>query len=453
MARYRAVPLAVLVPQAFLAVAWIRSAVGHAFEDDWWTGEQILKFVEECGELGLPFYAFLAELILQPLAPLFAVVVVVAQAGLGALLLGNIQPRATALASIFLSANFVMGGQVNPSVFYIIMALVVLFRSIDDGPSLAGWRTFSWQSLVLLVLVVLLCGPFVRTMHPIEVIDDPAIVLITVAAIFAATTWTVYLRLIWFPQPAMSGTAVLGIDPQLTVAGRQAADSVASELKAIALQVGELAGRLSDGEHVEQAELMEDETQSENKLEALSAQDESGEDEAAEDETLQGGDLADVVLPADEPEVEAQVEEDVSVEEIDSEDELEDNSAVGHEGLEPDDGLVIIDREELHRGEDCWFSVRCHFQLSANTYEERITIWRSVEFEDALESAEAEARRYAADRGGRYLEACDGYRMTEPELMGDSGQPIYSLVRTSTLAPAAYLRQFFFTGAEQSIYA
>ncbi len=437
MARFSDVPLAVLIPQVFLAIAWIRSAVAHSFESDWWNGEQIQTFAEESGELGLPFYAFLAELILAPLASVFAVVVVAAQALLGLLLLVNVRPRVTALASIFLSTNFIMGGHVNPSVFYIISALAVLSLGIDTRPPAKSWKTLSKQATVLLVLVVLLCAPFIRTMHPVDVIDDPAIVLITVVAIFAAVSWVVYLRLLWFPDGLL---AIESADE--VVVDRQTAGDVAAELESIALQVGELAGRLSgsmafssDNVEVDDLEVHDD------------VDDDVQSDEVAVDEVV-------LAVQSD--------DDGDSDDDVDSDDEVD---SEGESDPEPEpelvedvaiaDGLVIVDRavsDAESQGEQ-WFSVRCHFQLTPDTYEERITIWRSGEFEEALEMAEQEARKYASERGGRYLESCDGYRMSDPTLIAEPGQQIYSLTRTSSLAPAAYLRQFFFTGAEQSLYA
>ncbi len=459
MASYRAVPLAVLIPQIFLGIAWTRSAIGHIVESDWWTGQQILDFVAECEEFGLPFYSFLAELILKPLATQFAVVVVIAQAALGVLLLANVRPRITTLASIFLSMNFIMGGQVNPSVFYIILALVVLFRAIDARPARQSWKSFSLQSLVLLGLVLLLCGPFVRTLNPVHVIDDPAVVLISVVATFTASSWIVYLRLLWFPQAASSGML-----SESSFDGHEAGANLAHELKSIALQVDALAERLTDAEpeteltagaesesehlEVEEPEVDEPVAEEPEQLELQAEADLETDSELDEHEAEGDPVLEEVVVESEDESVEVErAEADASYGDLPDED-LPDRDLVGEVGAH--DGLVIVDREIA---ESNWFSVRCHFQLSTDTYEERITIWQSGEFEDALEMAEQEARNYAASRGGRYLESCDGYRMSNQALMAEPGQQLYSLVRTSSLAPAAYLRQFFFTGAEQSLYA
>lgn len=51
-----------------------------------------------------------------------------------------------------------------------------------------------------------------------------------------------------------------------------------------------------------------------------------------------------------------------------------------------------------------WYGVRCVFQhgpadIEGTSYEERVTLWRAASFDEAIESAEQEARQYADDLG------------------------------------------------------
>jgi hypothetical protein len=95
-----------------------------------------------------------------------------------------------------------------------------------------------------------------------------------------------------------------------------------------------------------------------------------------------------------------------------------------------------------------WFAVRCVLHhRDRNAYEERITLWQAVDFDQAIAKAEQEAHDYATD-----LETCEytglaqAYQLYDPP--GD-GAEVFSLIRDSHLPPNQYLTAFFDTGAER----
>jgi hypothetical protein len=93
-----------------------------------------------------------------------------------------------------------------------------------------------------------------------------------------------------------------------------------------------------------------------------------------------------------------------------------------------------------------WFGVRCIIQLADGAYEERVTLWRAPDSDEALARAEAEATDYAADNDGRYLGLAQGFELFDEP--GD-GAEVFSLTRVSGLEPDDYLDAFFDTGDEQ----
>lgn len=93
-----------------------------------------------------------------------------------------------------------------------------------------------------------------------------------------------------------------------------------------------------------------------------------------------------------------------------------------------------------------WFGVRCIIQLAGGAYEERVTLWKAPDSDEALARAEAEATDYAADNGGTYLGLAQGFELFDEP--GD-GAEVFSLTRTSALEPDEYLDAFFDTGDEQ----
>lgn len=103
--------------------------------------------------------------------------------------------------------------------------------------------------------------------------------------------------------------------------------------------------------------------------------------------------------------------------------------------------------------EEHWYGVRCHFLFDADSpysYEERITLWRADNAEQAFESAEREAKQYAAQSNGiQYLNSCDSYHLSDSGFAVE-GKEVYSQVRESHLEPDDYLKHFFTTGKENT---
>ena len=72
---------------------------------------------------------------------------------------------------------------VNPSAFYLVMQLTMLFAlSRPVTPTIATRRAVLWMIPATLVL------PFATTLHPRDVIDDPALMLSFLGVATAATT-------------------------------------------------------------------------------------------------------------------------------------------------------------------------------------------------------------------------------------------------------------------------
>ncbi len=102
-----------------------------------------------------------------------------------------------------------------------------------------------------------------------------------------------------------------------------------------------------------------------------------------------------------------------------------------------------------------WFSAKCIFRHiglsddpSKNVYEERIVIVQGRDIHEALEKAEAEARRYATTtKNVEYLGYIIAYDITEKTL--SDGCEVFSLMRESSLSSEEYLNRFHDDGAER----
>jgi hypothetical protein len=96
-----------------------------------------------------------------------------------------------------------------------------------------------------------------------------------------------------------------------------------------------------------------------------------------------------------------------------------------------------------------WVSVRCVFRTmrpEGQSFEERITLWRTPDMDTAIERAETEANAYAAREDVEYLGFAQSYLLYDQPA---DGAEIFSLIRDSSLDPAAYLDAHFDTGGER----
>jgi uncharacterized membrane protein YphA (DoxX/SURF4 family) len=200
----------VLLPlRLFLAAGWLRAGAEKLIDPKWWSGAKLRTFVGAQHDAALPFFRPVMNGLIAPNAQFVAIVVVVTQLLCGlAIAIGK--PLRPALRWVFLmNVVFIMSGKVNPSAFYLVMEIVLLF-AIADGvisvrPSAPSRRTVAaaCASLGLGAAVV----PYIRTIEPAKVIDDPAMMLTFTAFIITVTLLlrmsahrpptTFFLRRVW----------------------------------------------------------------------------------------------------------------------------------------------------------------------------------------------------------------------------------------------------------------
>jgi hypothetical protein len=96
-----------------------------------------------------------------------------------------------------------------------------------------------------------------------------------------------------------------------------------------------------------------------------------------------------------------------------------------------------------------WYTVRCLFGAERGdgfVYEERLTLWATDSFDNAIALAEKEAATYAAASEVEYLDLAQVCKLPGHPT---SGAEVFSLVRDSQLASDDYLDAFFDTGTER----
>jgi hypothetical protein len=96
-----------------------------------------------------------------------------------------------------------------------------------------------------------------------------------------------------------------------------------------------------------------------------------------------------------------------------------------------------------------WYTVRCLFGAPRDkgfVYEERMTLWCTDSFENAISFAEKEAAVYAKANKLEYLDLAQVCLLPGHPT---SGAEVFSLVRDSELGTDEYLDAFFDTGTER----
>lgn len=186
------VPLAlVLLPlRLFLAAGWLRAGVEKLISPAWWRGATLHRFLAAQDRVALPFFRPVMRSVLAPLAIEVAAVVVVTQILLGVALFSGRHFRVALWAGVVLNTTFVLAGKVNPSAFYLAMEAVLLYAlaagAIGSQPTVVSRRTVvaaaAWFGAAIAM------APFIRTLKPAEVIDDPAIMLTFLAVVMGTTT-------------------------------------------------------------------------------------------------------------------------------------------------------------------------------------------------------------------------------------------------------------------------
>lgn len=93
-----------------------------------------------------------------------------------------------------------------------------------------------------------------------------------------------------------------------------------------------------------------------------------------------------------------------------------------------------------------WFGVRSVIEFDG-VFEERVVLFSAGDIDSAIRRAETEAHAYVEALGsGRVLDFCQAYEIGDDEV--SDGAEVFSLMRTSGLAPEAYLSTYFDTGDE-----
>lgn len=193
--RLLALPAWVLLTQLFLALGWMRAAVAHGIDADWWRGVELQQFLAEHHTQALPGYVLFLDHVVEPAAAPVSVIVLAAEVGVAMALMADYRPMVALGVGMFLNVHFVAAGAVDPSIFYLIIGLGLLVWHQEHRLSPMESRRLARGLTFAAIGATLMLAPLVSTVAPAHIIEDPAVVLIFVAGLAALAFWSVVLQL------------------------------------------------------------------------------------------------------------------------------------------------------------------------------------------------------------------------------------------------------------------
>lgn len=186
----------------FLGFGWLRAGIEKMIDESWWSGDPLRLFLIEQRSFALPFMEPLIDELFEPFAPLIALFVLFAQLAIGVAFVTTRGLRPALWAGVTLNVVFVAMGAVDPSVFYLVIQLSLL-AAVALGVFGGQRREPNPISIGLKLGVAASLAPLAKSIAPADVIHDPAVIMVTVALLAAATE-----SLGWFVQVDDAASAV-----------------------------------------------------------------------------------------------------------------------------------------------------------------------------------------------------------------------------------------------------
>ena len=188
-------PIWVLLIQVFIGLGWQRAAAEKLLSGPWWSGDVIRTFLIENQDATLDWYQPFLDLVVRPFSPLVAVVVLAVQIVAGASLLRGRFVGFALAAGVVLNLNFIAAGAVNPSAFYLVLQGAIALWLAEQTRAVRRTGRALIGVSVLGGGLAALSLPFMSSLDPHGVIDDPAAMLVTGGVLAVLSSALVYDRI------------------------------------------------------------------------------------------------------------------------------------------------------------------------------------------------------------------------------------------------------------------
>ena len=173
------IPSWVLLTRIFIGLGWIRAFAHKIADPQWWSGESIEEFVLAHQDITLGWYTPFLDNAILPLVSVIAVLVILGQVVAGLTLLTGRLLGIGLTVGMVLNLNFMAAGAANPSAFYLLAQGSLALWLFDQNESLTVKATTKARAVaVVATLLAVASLPFISTIHPNSVTDDPAMMIV-----------------------------------------------------------------------------------------------------------------------------------------------------------------------------------------------------------------------------------------------------------------------------------
>lgn len=177
-----------LLVELFIGLGWLRATVSKIVDAAWWDGTVVEQFVAANLETAVPWYAPFQEQVVPEVLPAVVVVVVLGELVAAVTLLSG-RALATGLTvGMSLNLAFLLGGQVDPSVFYLFLQATLCLWLLEQQLATRTSIRLLTFFMVAGAALALASVPFVRNLDPSLVVEDPAAVLATYSLSISVAT-------------------------------------------------------------------------------------------------------------------------------------------------------------------------------------------------------------------------------------------------------------------------
>ena len=181
-ARFAGQPAWAVLTEVFIGLGWLRAGVSKVIDPSWQSGNYLTGFLIDHQDDTVGWYSPFVDTFVSGNTQTVSAIVLVMQFVVAASLLTG-QVRSIGLGlGIGMNLHFLAAGSVDPSAFYLLAQIALVFLLLDRWP--AHERRVLLPSVASAGLATAALNlPFVRTVHPAEVIRDPAIMFATLGSL------------------------------------------------------------------------------------------------------------------------------------------------------------------------------------------------------------------------------------------------------------------------------
>ena|GEM_PF-979975 len=197
-------PSWIVLIEMFIGLGWIRAATEKVIAGDWWDQTVIRTFVGQHEGLTIPWFRPVVDNIFLPGAGVLVILIPAGQLVAGLCILTARRLHQGIFIGMTMNLTFILIGAVDPSIFYLMLQAVLALWLFENRPITSLGVSYLKWIVGLAVVLTVASLPFIRTIDPAHVVEDPAMILVTYGLSIASAGLIALRRLHNMEHPAAS---------------------------------------------------------------------------------------------------------------------------------------------------------------------------------------------------------------------------------------------------------